>query len=880
MEAIGTTAALTELLSLSIEVSKAAKSLVESFVNAPGELIQLATKLTHIQSRIEQLHLLSQELSAANSAVLLPSEHQTLLSAGLRTNFEALQTVQSLCNARLGKSETIGTRWRWAMLDKKKASRILENITKAESDLSVMLVILGVRLSSVNEMSLRALSASHALLHSGLRESTETVKELIHVEIQGLMRSSSANDADTSTASNGDLYQPTHTRNTLCVEVKTVQQNHQDEWGKQSAPMLKALPSTHIKDGADPGMRLVEHDMRRSLSSHSVAYGSLRGLRITDKRAIGALLTVQSKRNRRKLRLVLEIGFKLFSRHVLQFELNLRQTARHWSGMPSFGYSMPIFNVREHDAPIFQACRDRDVNRHVMQGEYKKAWYTHEREKDYYRIQQLVEHLLDQGCDPSAFHGPIRRDRLPAALHAFDRGYSSAVSALLSRGADIASFDSIVARSLQDVNAGFQWKLDVLRSMGYSDWKPDSVAGGVTMSESLLHGACEASNVQEVLFALEAAGLDPNTQSRWLTPLDYAVERDFLQGAAILIECGATIEFRRWGRSEQTYGPIATAHYHLLHGADPRSESLPFCLSPWQRTCDLVDNPRCAHGWSFTNLEGGLAHLLLHGSDPFELIPDPRPNEGPWTGHTWKLHLQAHEIARFWSEGIEWERYSAESYEQWESNLECVTQAITPRFNFRWSRSGLIYQALSEQSRERSVRREAEEARPSLVQGPRCRSSDDTANQFPNDAGQDPANWGEQHWQICRDEIENDQYCLGSFFRYQTQFCHHVASAEGRRRLTHFPMVLALCDALQFAGYRAEMDDDGDIWYEIDDGDRYFDAKEYQDEHGNEDWMVGFCPICQDFERHGLGDVLEVANEAKRELFEYREKIKAARNRF
>ncbi len=150
MEAVGTAAAVTELLSLSIKVSKAAKSLVESFANAPDELVHLATKLTHIQSRIEQLHKLDQELSVADSAVLLPSEHQTVLSTGLQTNLVALQAVQSLCNARLGNSETIGTRWRWAMLDKKKASRILEKITKAESDLSVMLTILGVYGSSLS----------------------------------------------------------------------------------------------------------------------------------------------------------------------------------------------------------------------------------------------------------------------------------------------------------------------------------------------------------------------------------------------------------------------------------------------------------------------------------------------------------------------------------------------------------------------------------------------------------------------------------------------------------------------------------------------------------------------------------------------------------
>ncbi|KAI3328843.1 hypothetical protein F4824DRAFT_516905 [Ustulina deusta] len=775
MEAFGTAAAVTELLSLSIKVSKAAKSLVESFANAPDELVQLATKLTHIQLRIQQLYMLDQELSVADSAVLLPSEHQTVLSTGLQTNLEALQAVQSLCNARLGNSETIGTR----------------------------------RLTSLNQISLGALNASHSLLHSELKESTKAVKELIHVEIQGLIRDSSVDNLNmTAAVSDDNPYQPTHTENTLCVHVKTARQNHRRELEKQSPPVLTFVSSTHTKERLDPGMRLIEHDMRRSLSTHSVVYGSLRRLHTTEKRAIGAMLTVQSKRNRRKLRLVFEIGFKLFSQHVLRFELNLRQTARRWTSMPTVDCSMPIFNVRPNDAPIFQACRDKDVNRvryllesgqasvhdvddevgglleHALKRYCRMGSYTSDLDENYHRIQQLVQHLLDQGCDPNTFYGPIRWGRLPAILWAFDWGYSSAVSALLLHGADIVSFDSIVPGCLQDVNAGFEWKLKILRSVGFSDWKPES-RPEVLPATTILHGACESSNVQEVLFALEVAGLDPDMA------LATAVRAGFLKGAAILIECGAT------------------------------------------------------------STEGTLIN-------------------------TRKLCLRAPEVARFFSYGVGDFWASGKIYEWYISDLENAEQTRRPRLNFGWTRSGRIYRASSGQDGKGSQGGETEEARPTLVQTRRCQSSNGTVNNHLNDARVDSAHWGEENPQVSRDELKNP--CdLGSFFRYQTQFCHHTSSAEGRRRLTRFPMVLALCDALQFAGYRAEMDDDGDIWYEIDDGDRYFDAKEHQDGDGRGDWIAEFCPICQDFERHGLGHVLEKAEEAKRELREYREKVRAAK---
>lgn len=51
-----------------------------------------------------------------------------------------------------------------------------------------------------------------------------------------------------------------------------------------------------------------------------------------------------------------------------------------------------------------------------------------------------------------------------------------------------------------------------------------------------------------------------------------------------------------------------------------------------------------------------------------------------------------------------------------------------------------------------------------------------------------------------------------------------TSDEEGRRHLSRYPMVKALCCALQLSGYRAEMDSDGDIWYEIDDGDPYYDC--------------------------------------------------------
>lgn len=102
--------------------------------------------------------------------------------------------------------------------------------------------------------------------------------------------------------------------------------------------------------------------MRRSLSYYHVTFGSLRELSTSDIPAIGASVMIQSKRNRRRLRLVSELGFNLFCQQVLRFELNLQLNTRQWTSMPTLDCSMTIFNVRPKDAPIFRACQERDIN--------------------------------------------------------------------------------------------------------------------------------------------------------------------------------------------------------------------------------------------------------------------------------------------------------------------------------------------------------------------------------------------------------------------------------------------------------------------------------------------------------------------------------------
>jgi hypothetical protein len=112
-------------------------------------------------------------------------------------------------------------------------------------------------------------------------------------------------------------------------------------------------------------------------------------------------------------------------------------------------------------------------------------------------------------------------------------------------------------------------------------------------------------------------------------------------------------------------------------------------------------------------------------------------------------------------------------------------------------------------------------------------------------------------------------------FDNTTLFYETIATERGRRHMSTFPLVQALCNALQLAGYRAEMDEGGDIWFEDGDGDPYYDAREWQPGPGEDDGIQANCPICQDPDKHGLGYILRRAAAGERYVDEFRARREA-----
>lgn len=122
--------------------------------------------------------------------------------------------------------------------------------------------------------------------------------------------------------------------------------------------------------------RLIEHSTRRTLSRNSATFGDCRGIMATTATdtntstpKMGAVVTYESKQNRRKVKVAFFVRFKLFCNRILNFDVEMQQWCSRGGGKPRIGCSMTLFNIRPHDAPIFVACRRWDFHkvRHLIE---------------------------------------------------------------------------------------------------------------------------------------------------------------------------------------------------------------------------------------------------------------------------------------------------------------------------------------------------------------------------------------------------------------------------------------------------------------------------------------------------------------------------------
>ncbi|KAF7541600.1 hypothetical protein G7054_g445 [Neopestalotiopsis clavispora] len=870
MEAVGAAAAIAELSGLSLRAGKAAKNLMESFVHAPAEIAELNSKIERLHLLIRQIDLLCADLPAGDSNLLFPPQHRALVSLSLQRTLDSLVSLRS--SGQTPNQNGVRRRMRWAAMDKRKAQRFLRSIQEAESELDFPLQVLTIRLATINQNSIAAVTVGQDRLQSALLGSVEEIKVWVSREVSRLQDPGA------------------QTRNSATV-IST--RAFSDEG-----------VSCYREGNDDPIYKLFEHDVRRTLSYREVTVGSTsRQMNFENGwSSVGAAAVLRRKRSSTRIKFMLSLGCKLFGATILKGELQISINCRFWRFQPHIASSITALNLRPTHSPIFVACRKRDLNQvryllhtgeasiydidedlgglleHVVYGKSYDENRFESPEEFLAQGQSLLEHLLDQGCDAGLYLEGSRFKK-PAILLAFEDGFSTAVSSMMSHGADLNDFGNQPGGLLGNTRhkSELLWQIRLLRSLGYSDWQTSQ------STDNILYGACWHRQMDLVLFALEVADINPNnTGGLDRAPIGNAAAMEWLRGVAVLVAAGARVNIsnQTWNgtpliRCIQAQNRLEdTGHFLLFQGANPN-----LCnydgLSAWGMMWDMLP---LAYGIGSNSLSlirfgSSLAHLLHHGADPFEIFTT-RIKIDPWLQQR-RIVWDEIEDVRALDASIIFSHRGVKEQEPGNATvpMRFLRSGTTNLFRsghnpdvFHWNYSSKIHRVQDGRYTEGADSDALEYDYNSDIELSEVDEYYVNSHKFShrNEASRGPA------WSVDNLENQKSKHRLNPM-----RFYHHITNKQGRRQLSRYPLTRALCDALQHSGFRAEMDDEGDIWYDCDDGDRYFDAWEYQDaDQDDETWLPKACPICQNFEGYGLGHILEIAERARAQYYEYKDKVK------
>lgn len=350
--------------------------------------------------------------------------------------------------------------------------------------------------------------------------------------------------------------------------------------------------------------------------------------------------------------------------------------------------------------------------------------------------------------------------------------------------------------------------------------------------QNILVAYCKIGDVDLIIPQLEDGSLDiNNTGLLSPTPLQLALKHGNLELAAVLLEYGADLELypcritdvEEYDGGSPEDSPLAyvlrrskelhNAHFLLSYGADPGST--------WDELFGCAFTNECvkAGEFSWDTLVGVATHMLLHNASchfsvserksasDFSTLPDLYRARRMAMVHTnTQLNVPAQQHVTWTDRGVisldtldkDGELYREHVIKK--SRDKGSKQARTTVFGAgrRASFEDKDSSSGSDSEYDRDIRQEDLESFK-VARKPAWQRKDDAAAH--NDQAQ-------QHRAQC------DK--LG--------FQDVVSTRKGRRQLSKFPLAVAYHTAVRLAGYRADIDDDGDIWWSDDDGDRYFDA--------------------------------------------------------
>ncbi|KAK0610604.1 hypothetical protein B0T17DRAFT_512094 [Bombardia bombarda] len=583
---------------------------------------------------------------------------------------------------------------------------------------------------------------------------------------------------------------------------------------------------------------------------------------------VGARVERVSKRYQRIWKAKATWWLNLFGPAVLEFEFVIQCRTMAWMS-PSIQAAIRVVNVWPNDSPIFRATVGADLPKVKMLLESGEVGINDVNENGWSILStavirpvwgscpspryDVVRYLLASGSDPNI-------GSRPSLYVALDFGDIETARLLAQSGADIyhpsGPPDSYLpSKSLTVLKSG----IELLQSQGFENWSRDS--DGNPLAKNLLTAACDTGSPEMVMKALDDFCVEPSHLA-----LRRAFQINAIEVVSILLHIGVKPGLRHGLLARTLAAPLITPswqdspHFILFCNENKISGYDPYYINNWRDFWGLSPRHVIMKTWGFQELEGLLAHLLFH--DDFWLGSMFRITADWYLKYPGAIGI--HDLVKIWS----FYQHNGDDLQDSSDLLtrlyETECEKHEPR-DIRWTHQGQIYK-----SRGMTINKELTIQRLELHE--KAFFSWISSNEAEDWWYEINSNLVTPRRHLYEDPVHED-HRKGIPFDNNTLFYQTIATEQGRRHMSTYPMVVALCNALKIAGYRAEMCDDGYIWFDPDDGDRYYDAREYQP--SPEDDTPGYdCPMCRNPDKYGLGHIIQRAEDGLNYMHEFRRRTR------
>ncbi|GAW17428.1 hypothetical protein ANO14919_068850 [Xylariales sp. No.14919] len=827
---VGAAASVGQLVDLADKAATSAWHLTQSIIRAPEEVAKLAEKLQRFKLLIEQTQ--HQTLDAPSIDELFPSSYRDVLYKLLESNVKALENLESVQHVPSISSINVRERVRWATVDKKRARGLLADIRDAESSLDTALSMVTMRIVSKNQASLAALRISHEMFQPMLTNELAKIKQCINQQLSNTVEKitvhAEATVGESQNKVKAGLNEVAHLIRTIVAS------------GETHSEMLLKL--TDLQRGLSNDVNCLNNSIADQRSEALASRRRIEGARYFKEGISLAKAQRSNATDRGNLaNSSASTGLGLpVSTLLLSYEMKRSRQSLFWQPR-SFDTSFinDKYWARLDMSLMLTSSQIRRKLRLVLRVGLRLI--RQQMIQVDLNIRHDVKHWMSLprlGLSLTPIY--IRPANSPIFQACFDCDLE-AVRYLIDTGqATIHDVDSESRRGL--LEHAFRTKIRPI------DW----------------FSSHNETGLQLVMRYLLDVGYNPNVFNglNSLPAILHAFSENKLDCVTQLIYRGAEID-------SFSVNPASLFDFHVspqyFLGKIDILTSTGFSAWKVESANSLLYAAVNAGDWKF--LLFALEIVGLVPRDPFEpapyihldsiiRVPWDYNHYDPWDSHA--QQMKCPEFARAWSFSLcllSWWRFSSHKIKI-EQDYEAFEVDRVPRTTFTWSNDGCVVRRDPVIRDDRDADGESE-----VSDGEHSNYSDIDGGHYDEDANNIYDNFD-----ICK------------YGRYSL-FYQNISTAEGRQRMSTFPAVQLLCNALNRAGYRAQMDSEGDVWFEDEDGDMYHDAVEFQSDTECREPKVD-CYICRDLRKYGLGGILDDIERGKQKLYAYREEVKAGKRKW